>query len=208
MILDTVVIGPLDVNCYLIGSKSCDELVVVDPGGCADLILRKIRLLNKRVKAVIATHGHFDHIGAIKTITDFLKTEFWFHQDDLALLRSAPSQALFFGIDGVQIQEPTRFLKNGDRFVLGDLQFRVVHCPGHSPGSICILCEALNYAITGDTLFRESIGRTDLPGGNTEQLLQSILNNLLSLPDSTQIFPGHGFPTTILHEKQSNPFFF
>ena len=196
--------GPLEVNCYLVGCEKTKKAVAIDPGGSADRILNRLRECDLTLELVINTHGHFDHIGANRRLTEATGAELLIHRDDRPLLLQAEQHAAMFGLSAETSPEPDRDLADGDILTLGDLEFRVLHTPGHSAGGICLYVE--DCLFVGDTLFAGSIGRTDLPGGNYQQLINSIRGKLLCLPDQTRVFPGHGPATTIGREKQHNPF--
>jgi glyoxylase-like metal-dependent hydrolase (beta-lactamase superfamily II) len=196
--------GPLEVNCYLVGCEETGKAAVIDPGGNVNSILELLRQHDLTLVMVINTHGHFDHIGANQSLLEKTGCELAIHQDDAPLLQRAAEHAALFGLNTSRSPEPTRLLKDGDVIELGNLSFKVIHTPGHSPGGICLHVD--NCLFVGDTLFCGSIGRTDLPGGNHQQLISNIKNKLLCLADETKVYPGHGPATTIGQEKRHNPF--
>lgn len=204
MFLETIVVGMLQENCYVAACEDTREAVIIDPGADADRIDKVITAHGFRVKYIMNTHGHLDHIGGIADLVQKTGAPFLMHQADMYLLEGIerdPFQALL----QVKIPPmPARFLQDGDRISVGKLEVRVIHTPGHTPGSVCFLMG--NTLFSGDTLFSNSIGRADLPGGNHEQLLQSIREKLLSLDDAVSVYPGHGSATTIGSERQFNPF--
>ncbi|HPQ41761.1 MAG TPA: MBL fold metallo-hydrolase [bacterium] len=206
MILKTIPAGPLEVNCHIIGSSTGDGVLVIDPGGDSRIILDWIAKKGKQITGVIATHGHFDHVGGVNELTGGGNIPFYIHEADLPLLRNVTVQAAQFGLDCPAIATAPHFLADNATLPLEDLEIRVIHTPGHSPGCICLYCEAHGYLITGDTLFRESVGRTDLPGGDFETLVNSITRRLMTLPDTVTIHPGHGPASTLRHERINNPF--
>jgi glyoxylase-like metal-dependent hydrolase (beta-lactamase superfamily II) len=204
MIVTSLPTGPLEVNCYLVGCEKTGKAAVIDPGGNVNSILELLRQHDLTLAMVINTHGHFDHIGANRSLLEKTGCELLIHQDDAPLLQRAAEHAALFGLSTSRSPEPTRLLKDGDTIQLGDLTFTVIHTPGHSPGGICLHVD--DCLFVGDTLFCGSIGRTDLPGGNHQQLINNIKNKLLGLADDTKVYPGHGPATTIGHEKHHNPF--
>jgi len=199
-ILETVTVGPVEMNCYILGCAKTLEAVIIDPGAEDGEI--KGRLSSKRLSAryIINTHGHADHIGA----NGRFGLPVMIHRSDVPFL-SNPEKNLS-AILGMTISSPpaNRALEDGDKLYVGDLLLEVIHTPGHTPGSISVKCEDLVF--TGDALFNEGIGRTDFPYSSEKDLLRSIREKLLVLPDSTKVYPGHGAATTIGYEKTHNPF--
>ena len=204
MILETIPTGPLEVNCYLIGCENSKHIFVVDPGDDADRIITLIENRGLIPQAVIATHGHLDHLGDVKTIQERLSTPFWIHVDDAPFVSALPAQAAAFGLHLSGIPTIDRHLEHDHILTLGDLEWRIIHTPGHSPGSICL--QSGLSILSGDTLFAGSVGRCDLPGGDWNRLQESIRSRLLTCDESTMVYPGHGPPTTIRAEKSDNPF--
>ena len=196
--------GPLEVNCYIIGCEKTAKAAVVDPGGDADKIMALLGTLGLDLQFVVNTHGHFDHIGANRSLVEATGAQLLIHKADSPLLHQAKAHAAMFGLSTESSTEPARELLDGDVIQLGDLSIRTIHTPGHSPGGICLYVE--DCLFVGDTLFAGSIGRTDLPGGDYQQLISSIVDRLMPLPDQTRVFPGHGPATTIGNEKRHNPF--
>jgi len=204
LIFDTLPTGPLEVNCYIIGCEKTNKAAVIDPGGHAQEILEKLKSHNLDVVMIINTHGHFDHIGGNGDLLEVTGAELIIHRDDRPLLDRATEHAAVFGLRAEPSPEPTRQLDGGETLQLGELLLEIIHTPGHSPGGMCILVE--DCLFVGDTLFAGSIGRTDLPGGNHQQLILNIKEKLLPLPEDTKVYPGHGPMTTIGEEKLYNPF--
>ncbi len=204
MFLKTVVVGPLEVNCYVIADEKSRDAAVIDAGDNSDEILDVIKTNNLNLKYIINTHAHFDHIGAIGKIKKVTNAEFLIHEMEMHVLKTLPSQNLIFGIKVDSPPAPDRFLKDDESLALGDLTLKILYTPGHSPGGICIHADGVVF--TGDTLFAGSIGRTDLPGGDYNSLINSIKNKLLSLGDGTIVLPGHGPRSAIKEEKEYNPF--
>jgi hydroxyacylglutathione hydrolase len=204
MILMRLVVGPLQVNCYIIADEKTKEAVVIDPGDDATDILKVIKEKGLRVKYIVNTHGHFDHIGANRAIKEATGAEILIHEADAPVLASAPRQSAAFGMNSVSSPPADRYVKHGDIIPAGEVSLKVLHTPGHSPGGISLLEQGM--AFTGDALFAGSIGRTDFPGGDLMTLLRSIKTNLMTLPDDTKVFSGHGPASTIGEERQENPF--
>lgn len=204
MILQTLLVGPLGVNCYILADETTREAIVVDPGGNARDILNALQHQRLQVTAIVNTHAHFDHILALNEIRATTHAPFMLHADEVPVLAAAKASAASFGMGISQPAPADRLLKDGDTIAVGALQFKVLHTPGHTPGGICLL-EGKNVFV-GDTLFQGSIGRTDFPGGDYATLMSSIRDKLLPLADDTVVYPGHGSPTTIGEEKQLNPF--
>ncbi|GAH28002.1 unnamed protein product [marine sediment metagenome] len=203
MILKKLVVGPFASNCYIVGSESSKEGIIIDPGDEAEVILRNVEDLELEIRSIVLTHGHIDHIGALKEVKEATGAEVAIHTDEAESLQRQPLSTLF-GISYPDPPPPDRSLKDGDGIDIGDLHFLVLHTPGHSPGGICLLGEGVVFS--GDTLFNYGIGRTDLPGGNHSQLMNSIHTKLMVLPDNTVVYPGHGPETTIGTERRDNPF--
>ena len=204
MIIKNIVVGPLEVNCYILGCEDTKEAAIIDPGDNADEIISNIEKEGLNPKFIINTHAHFDHIGGVKVIQDHFKIDFILHEGDLFLVENASEQATAFGLKPISKPEVNKNVTNGEKVILGNKSITVIHTPGHSPGGVCYYSG--NNVFVGDTLFAGSIGRTDLPGGSYDTLINSIKENLFPLGDSTIVYPGHGPSTTIGNEKEHNPF--
>ncbi|MHC4267704.1 MAG: MBL fold metallo-hydrolase [Planctomycetota bacterium] len=204
MIINNIVVGPLEVNCYILGCEDTKEVAIIDPGDNADEIIKAIDNEGLKPVYIINTHAHFDHIGGVKTVQDHFDIDFFLHEEDLFLVDNASAQARAFGLDPIPKPDVNKFVNNGDKISLGNKIIDVIHTPGHSPGCVCYLVD--NNVFVGDTLFAGSIGRSDLPGGSHETLINSIKEKLFPLGDSTIVYPGHGPLTTIEEEKNHNPF--
>jgi len=201
--IHTLVVGQLQTNCYVITSRS--EVIIVDPGDEPERILRFIKDLNAIPVRIVATHTHFDHVLGVDEVRKATKVPFLIHPDDLAMLQSMQSRVR--QIMGYEVPPPPKvdgYIKDDDLLRVGDETVRVLHTPGHSPGSISLSGDG--YVLTGDALFNQSIGRTDLPGGDLKTLIHSIRERLFKLDDATIVYPGHGPETTIGDEKLANPF--
>lgn len=204
MIIKTVVVGPLDVNCYILGCEDTKEAAIIDPGDNADEIIKVIHEEGLNPGFIINTHAHFDHVGGVKTIQDHFKIDFFLHKEDLFLIDNVSEQAAAFGLNPIPKPEVDKFVNNGDKISLGNKFINVIHTPGHSPGCVCYHID--NNVFVGDTMFAGSIGRTDLPGGSYKMLINSIKERLFPLGDGTIVYPGHGPSTTIENERKHNPF--
>ena len=192
------------VNCYVLACDRTRKAAVIDPGDNEEKILSYIKNNNFNVTHILLTHGHVDHIAAVSEIKKATRAEIMMSKDDLILVNNAATQARLFDLRPAGYFTIDRYVKDEEQIKVGDMVIRVLATPGHSPGGVCYLLE--NYLFAGDTLFAESIGRTDLPGGSYELLLTSIRNKLLILPSNTVVYPGHGPATTIERELQFNPF--
>ncbi len=206
MEMKTCVVGPLEVNCYIIWDRQSRHGLIIDPGGDGEMLVEVIKGLDVDIKYLINTHGHFDHISANNSIADAFSPERVLHPEDLDLFHGAHLQAEYFGLTAMPQPEPTIFAQEGMVIRVGNLSLRVIHTPGHTPGSISLYADHEGVLFTGDTLFQGSVGRTDLPGGSYETLMSSIKEKLLPLGDSVEVFCGHGPSTTLGEEKLSNPF--
>jgi hydroxyacylglutathione hydrolase len=204
MIFDTIVVGPLQVNCYIIGCEETMEGAVIDPGGDADRIIRAFSAHGLNIVHVLNTHGHFDHIGANRAILEATGADFLIHEADVPLLNKGDATAAVYGLRSENSPLPDRFLSDGATIPVGNLKVKVIHTPGHTPGGCCFLLNGI--LISGDTLFADSVGRTDFPGGSSKTLLKSIREKLLVLDDEIVVYPGHGPATTIGRERVHNPY--
>lgn len=204
MIFQVIPVGSLDVNCYILGSDRTKEAVVVDPGGDAELIIRKIKGLGLKITDIVLTHGHNDHIGALDEVQRFTGATVRIHQADAAMLTSSQLNLSAYMGRPFTCEPADLLLRDGDRLQVGDLDLAIIHTPGHTRGGICI--NTGQVLISGDTLFAGGVGRTDFPGGSHEVLVNSIQTKLFKLPDETEVYPGHGPATTIGEEKRENPY--
>ena len=205
MIVKKLVVGPLATNCYIVGSESSKEGMIIDPGAEANQILSSVKDTGLDIKFIVLTHSHIDHIGALKEVKEATGAEVAIHTGDAQALKGQePSLGAMFGLSYPSPPPPDRLLGDGEGMDIGDLRFSVLHTPGHTPGGICLLGEGIVFS--GDTLFNYGVGRADLPGGSYSQLMDSISTKLMTLPDTTIVYPGHGPDTTIGTERQGNPF--
>jgi glyoxylase-like metal-dependent hydrolase (beta-lactamase superfamily II) len=214
MILETLPVGPLQCNCSILGDEVTREAIVVDPG---DDIPRILALLNKHaltVKQILVTHAHIDHIAGAHRLKQLTGAPILYNQNDLSQVKMMGVQATWLGIPTPTVQNPDDTLDDGKLISIGadssqsrsGITGSILHTPGHTEGSVCLYLPGQTLLLAGDTLFAGSIGRTDLPGGNTRKLLTSIHDRLLPLPDETIVIPGHGPSTTIGSERSENPF--
>jgi glyoxylase-like metal-dependent hydrolase (beta-lactamase superfamily II) len=206
MILESFPVGPLRCNCTILGDEVTHEAVVVDPGDNIAEILSRLRKHGLTLRQIVITHAHIDHVGGAALLKKATGAPVFLNQNDLGLLGAMEMQAGWLGIPTPEVASPDASAEDGLAVGLATLQAEVIHTPGHTPGSICLLFPQQHLLLAGDTLFAGSIGRTDLPGGDGRQILRSLRDRLLVLPDTTRVLPGHGPDTTIGEERQSNPF--
>lgn len=206
MILQTMQVGPLGVNCYIVGDDQTREVLVIDPGGNPRQIVETLTQMRARTRGIVLTHAHFDHVMGIEGVKRGTGAPLYAGENEKRLLESVEAQAQAFGIAVPPVPVPDHWLKAGDTVEAGKVRLKVLETPGHSPGSICLYDEQNAVVFVGDVLMRGTIGRTDFPGCSLEQLLRSIRTQLYSLPDGTTVYPGHGPLTTIGEEKMLNPF--
>ncbi len=206
MILEVIDVGPFASNCYIVASDSTRRGMVIDPGAEPKTILSTIDTLRLSIVLIVATHTHPDHIGALKVVKEVTGAEFALHEAEAERVQQAIHQMLGSIMSGSLGRPPTpdTLLKDGDKIDIDDLHFSVVHTPGHSRGGIILVGHGMVFS--GDTLFNFGIGRTDFPGCSHAQLMDSIDKSLMTLPDETVVYPGHGPRTTIGAERRMNPF--
>jgi glyoxylase-like metal-dependent hydrolase (beta-lactamase superfamily II) len=199
-----LVVGPLQVNCYVVFDEKTRETIVIDPGDDAQDILHLVGSKGLKIKYIVNTHAHFDHVGANKQLKDATGAELLIHQEDDKLLGNTAGQARMFGMTAPSSPKADRYVKHGEVITVGGMSLTVLHTPGHSAGGICLVGDGVVF--TGDALFAGSIGRTDLMGGDLMTLITSIRTNLMTLPDETLVLSGHGPQSTIGEERRENPF--
>ncbi len=205
MILKTLIVGPIQSNCYIIGCERTREAAVIDPGGDADSILITLAKDRLRCVYIINTHGHFDHSADNKRLKEVTGAQLLIHYADAPMILH---QSMNRGMWGTHLENsppPDRYLNEGDIITFGDISLKVLNTPGHSPGSISLVTDKIVFV--GDTLFAGSIGRTDFPGGDHEGLLRNVRKKIFTLGDDVVVYPGHGPKTTVGRERKTNPFF-
>ena len=202
--VEPLIVGPLFSNCYIIWDDDEKIGAIIDPGDDGDKILENVKNLEIKIKYILATHGHFDHVGAVAFLKQKLDSEFLAHEEDFFFIKDGKTSAQRWLIDIDQPPNPDRFIKEGDKIKIGKFELEVLHTPGHSPGGVSFLYDKMVFC--GDTLFQGSIGRTDFIKGSLEELTNSIKTRLYSLPDETIVYAGHGPVTTIGDEKKYNAF--
>ena len=206
MILETFPVGPLQCNCTILGDEEAGEAIVIDPGDEIGRIARRLNTLGLKLKQILITHAHIDHVGGALKLKKLTGAPILMNENDLPQLKIMAEQAGWLGVDTPETAPPDENLSDGLVVGLDRFPAQVIHTPGHTQGSVCLHFAPLNLLVAGDTLFAGSIGRTDLPGGNSGQIIDSIQSRLLALPHQTKVLPGHGPATTIGAERRSNPF--
>jgi glyoxylase-like metal-dependent hydrolase (beta-lactamase superfamily II) len=202
--IQTITVGAFAMNCYIISNEVSGDALFIDPGSEAQRLIDFVSKKKLRPQYIINTHCHIDHTAEVSIIQDYFQIPFYVHQGEKELLDSLNEQGKYFGITNIQKPKVTRFIEDNETLSLADTDITVIHTPGHSPGGISFKIDS--DVFVGDALFRDSIGRTDLPGGDYKQLIRSIQKRLLSLEDNICVYPGHGPATTIGRERQLNPF--
>ncbi|MBX5493909.1 MAG: MBL fold metallo-hydrolase [Bryobacteraceae bacterium] len=206
MIHEILPVGLLGCNCSIFGDESTREAIVIDPGDEIDRILSILKHHGLKLTKIVITHAHIDHIGGAQKLKKATGAPILMNSNDQPLYDGMDIQANWLGIPTPEKGDIDSTLREGDRLQFGAHHFEVLETPGHTPGSVCLWMPDEKKLIAGDTLFRDSIGRTDLPGGSTQKILSSIKTKLLTLPEETLVVPGHGETTTIGREKEFNPF--
>jgi hydroxyacylglutathione hydrolase len=206
MILETFAVGPLQCNCTLLGDEATKEAIVIDPGDEITRIHNRLTSLGLKLKQILITHAHIDHVGGALRLKRLTGAPILLNESDLPLLQMMAEQASWLGVPTPETAPPDEGLTDGEQVGLANYPAQIIHTPGHTQGSVCLHFVPLKMVIAGDTLFAGSIGRTDLPGGNFEQIIDSIHSRLLKLPEETRVIPGHGPATTIGSERTTNPF--
>jgi len=207
MFIEQRQVGNMAVFAYLVGDEEAGEALVIDPADDAEGLLALAKKHNVRITTIVNTHGHVDHIGGNEDMKKLTGADIIIHAEDADMLTNTPRELLRM-FDAKPSPPADRMVQDGDTIQVGSVKLRVIHTPGHSPGSMVLFMDG--YAFTGDTLFVEAVGRTDLPGGSWDVMFDSIKKKLVCLPDKTVVFPGHNYgrstSSTIGHEKRYNPF--
>ncbi|MBO5245880.1 MAG: MBL fold metallo-hydrolase [Eubacterium sp.] len=205
MKVEYCVVGMVGTNCYFAVNEETKECLVIDPGDYASALIRKLDEQNYTPIAILLTHGHFDHIMGVEELKQKYEIPVYIHEEDAQMLERPELNC--GSMIGTRVSlKADHLLRDGEEQTLAGLTFRVLHTPGHTPGGACFYFPEAEVVFSGDTLFCESIGRTDLPGGSMSQLVRSVREKVFQLPDLTIVYPGHGEPTKISTEKQCNPF--
>jgi glyoxylase-like metal-dependent hydrolase (beta-lactamase superfamily II) len=207
MILESFPVGPLACNCTILGDEATREAIVIDPGDNVSRIHQRLTEQGLKLKQILVTHGHIDHVGGALKLKRMTGAPIFLNESDLPLLEMMDTQAAWVGLGRApETAPPDEGLNDGQIVGLEHYPAKVLHTPGHTQGSVCLHFAPINLLIAGDTLFAGSIGRTDLPGGDFDQIIASLRTRLLALPDETRVLPGHGPGTTIGEERRLNPF--
>jgi hydroxyacylglutathione hydrolase len=206
MILEMLTVGPFQENCYIIGDAESGVGALIDPGDEAARIAMAVEETGLEIGSIIVTHAHIDHVGAVVGLVDEYACPVLMHAEAEPMLEGLPTQAMMMGLRFGNVPTVDRHVADEEVVEVGDLRFRSLYTPGHAPGHLAFYVEDERLVLSGDALFAGSVGRVDLPGGSMEVLMRSIEESLLTLPDETIVYPGHGPRTTIGNERASNPF--
>ena len=206
MILESLTVGPFQENCYVVGDEGSGTGALVDPGDEAARIALAVEGTGLEIASIVVTHAHIDHVGAVATLADEYACPVLMHAEAEAMLAGLPTQAMMMGIRFGRVPAVDRRIEDGEVLEIGALRLRSLYTPGHAPGHLAFHIEGEGVVLCGDALFAGSVGRVDLPGGSMEVLMRSIEERLLTLPDDTAVYPGHGPATTIGEERAHNPF--
>ena len=206
MILEMLTVGPFQENCYVVGDEASGVGALVDPGDEAARIAIAVEQTNLDIGRILLTHAHIDHVGAVGALADEYACPVLMHAEAEPMLKALPQQAVMMGMRFGRVPTVDRYVADEEIIEVGGLSLRSLYTPGHAPGHLAFYVEDEGLVLSGDALFAGSVGRVDLPGGSMEVLMRSIEERLLTLPDDTEVFPGHGPRTTIGEERAHNPF--
>jgi hydroxyacylglutathione hydrolase len=206
MILEMLTVSPFQENCYIVGDEESGAGAIVDPGDEAARIAMAVEETGLEIGSIIVTHAHVDHVGAVVALVDEYSCPVLMHAEAEPMLKELPTQAMMMGMRFGRVPTVDRYVEDDEVLEVGDLGLRSLYTPGHAPGHLAFYVENEGLVLSGDALFAGSIGRVDLPGGSMEVLMRSIEERLLTLPDETVVYSGHGPRTTIGNERTSNPF--
>lgn len=206
MKLESLVVSLFQENCYVVGDEETGEGILIDPGDEAARIALAVENTGLEIGAVIITHPHIDHVGAVAELADEYACPVLMHAEGEGTFEKLPTQAMMMGVRPGRLPRVSGHIEDGQRIQIGGLTLEALYTPGHCPGHVALYVESEGVLLSGDTLFAGGIGRADLPGGDMGSLMHSIQTRLLTLPDETRVYPGHGAPTTIGDEKAHNPF--
>ena len=206
MILEMLTVGPFQENCYIVGDEESGVGALVDPGDEASRIAMAVEQTDLDIGSIIVTHAHIDHVGAVVALADEYACPVLMHEESEPLLKGLPTQAMMMGLRFGKVPTVDRYLEDEEVVEVGELRLRSLYTPGHAPGHLAFYLQEEGLVLSGDALFAGSVGRVDLPGGSMEVLMKSIEERLLTLPDETVVYSGHGPRTTIGNERTSNPF--
>ncbi len=206
MILEKLVVSMFQENCYIIGDEESGVGALVDPGDEATRIVLAVEQTGLEIAQILVTHAHIDHVGAIAQLVEEYSCPVLMHEEAETMLKQLPTQALMMGVKFGKVPNVDQYIADEEVLEVGDIRLKALYTPGHAPGHLAFYSEDEGIVLSGDALFAESVGRTDLPGGDMETLMRSINERLLTLPDETRVYPGHGPETTIKNERASNPF--
>ncbi len=206
MILEKLTVGPFQENCYIVGDEASGNGVLFDPGDEAARISLAVEQTNLEIARIIITHAHIDHVGAVAALVDEYSCPVLMHAEAEPMLKQLPNQALMMGLRFGKVPAVDGYIEDGEILEVGALRFEALYTPGHAPGHLAFYAPAEGLVLSGDALFAGSVGRVDLPGGSMEVLMRSIGERLLTLPDTTAVYSGHGPETTIGEERVHNPF--
>jgi glyoxylase-like metal-dependent hydrolase (beta-lactamase superfamily II) len=205
LILESITVGPFQENCYIIGDES-GEGALIDPGDEATRIALAVEQTSLEIGSIVLTHSHIDHVGAVAQLAEEYSCPVLLHAEAEEMLQAVPQQAVMMGVKFGKVPQIDRYIATGEALEVGGVRLRSLYTPGHAPGHLAFHVESEGLVISGDAVFAGSVGRVDLPGGSMEVLMKSIRDEILTLPDETRLYPGHGPATTVGEERLNNPF--